>query len=92
MRACVCVCVCARSCVCMCVCVCALEDVADMPAARLKTPPLTVISLLARTLDCSPYIPLLKESHVTGNDLLMLELAVVNFWGWGGSSCWLQLA
>jgi len=60
-------------------CVCVLEDVADMPVARLKTPPLTVIWLLARTLDCFPYIPLLKESHATGNDLMLLELVVVNF-------------
>ena len=74
---------------CVCVCVCVLEDVADMPSARLKTPPLRVIWLLARTLDCPPYTPLLKESHVMGNDLLVLELAVVNFWE-RGSSCWLQ--
>ena len=70
---------------CVCVCVCVLEDVVDMPVGRLKTPP-AVIWLLARTLDCFPYIPLLKESHVMGNDLLLLESAVVNFWK-SGSSC-----
>ena len=50
----VCVCACVFvSGVCVCVvCVCVLEDVADMRVARLKTPPLTVIWLLARTLDC----------------------------------------
>ena len=75
---------------CVCVCVCVLEDVVDMPVARLKTPPLRVIWLLTRTLNCFPYIPLLKESHVTGNDLWLLEFAVVNFWK-RGSCCWLQL-
>ena len=67
----------------MCVCVC-YKMWQTWPVPRWKTPPLTVILLLARTLNCFPYIPLLQESHVTGNDLVLLELAVVNFWERGG--------
>ena len=71
-------------CVCVRVCVCVLQDVADMPVAGLKTPPLIAVWLLAKNADCILCTPLLQGCHMTWN-ILVLRLAVVDFLNSRGS-------
>lgn len=55
----------------------------DMAQDRMKTPPLRVDWLLAKTLDHVPHI--LQVSHVRGKNLLLVGLLVVAFLNRGGS-------